>query len=265
MHPEVKGIGRKPKIYKMNPEIFISPEEWDIIESYLDVPDTPERENSWNAKLSSIPDSAKKIEHVKKIRKQIERSIRKSKIKEFHTHISKEENTKSEGGVSEKNKNSKLLWYALAAIFVGLFGIFWMMDRTPAEKIFAENFKPDIGLPLKMGTPNNVGFYEGMVEYKQGNYKNAIAQWKVLWKDNPKNDTLNYFLGVANLAQGNAKKSLEYLENQERFHQTIFNEDAAYYAALAKIKEGKFEEAKMFLKNNSSDRNTKLLQVLQAL
>ena len=40
-------------------------------------------------------------------------------------------------------------------------------------------------------------------------------------------------------------------------------EEAAYYAALAKIKEGKIEEAKNLLKNTPSIQNTKLLRQLE--
>lgn len=139
-----------------------------------------------------------------------------------------------------------------------------MMDNSStSEEIFAKNFKPDVGLPLKMGTVGTYGFYEGMLDYKQENYKEAIAKWQILLEENPDSDTLNYFLGVANLALGNGDESLEYLQNQERFQQGMFKEDAAFYAALAKIKDGKFEEAKVFLKNNPSTKNTSLLKELE--
>jgi tetratricopeptide (TPR) repeat protein len=140
-----------------------------------------------------------------------------------------------------------------------------MKSNSPFEKIFAENFKPDIGLPLKMNTENAHGFYEGMLDYKQENYKEAIEKWQVLLKTTPENDTLNYYLGVAHLALGKAAKSLEYLESQERFRQGIFKEDAAWYAALAKIKEGKPEEAGLLLQKYPSKRNSNLLNELNEL
>ncbi len=248
----------------MKSQIEITPLEWDIIEVYLDQKKVSDKETMRKEKLDRIPHIEAKIAHVKKVREEIEDSIRQSKITEFHQHILVDEDDLNVKNQFAKKSNPKIIWYSVAAVLVVTIGILWMIQGKPtSEKIFAENFKPDIGLPLKMGVTNSLAFYEGMVDYKQENYKNAIDQWQVLWKDNPKNDTLNYFLGVANLAQGNSKKSLEYLQNQNLFQQGIFKEDAAYYTALAKIKEGQFDDAKILLKNNPSDRNKKLLAELE--
>ena len=250
----------------MKPQIEITPLEWDIIETYLDLNDDMEKALMYESELKKIPNIEQKIEEVKNIREEIEDSIRQSKIKEFHKHVARNEKDSSVKNIANNKTQSKTIWYAIAAALLVLFGIFWMMDNTtPSEKIFADNFKPDIGLPLKMGTENSYGFYEGMVDYKQENYKEAILKWNVLLKKNPENDTLNYFLGVAYLALGEADSSLEYLQNQELFQDGMFKEDAAYYAALAKIKVGELKEAKMLLTKNVSERNEKLLNVLKKL
>lgn len=247
----------------MKSQIYILPEEWHFIETYLDQKDDL-RKLALNEKLNQITNFEQKIEYVAKIREEIEGTIRQSKIKEFHKHISEDEDDSDFNKTASKRINSKTIWFTAAAMLVVLFGIFWMMDSSStSEEIFAKNFKPDVGLPLKMGTVATYGFYEGMLDYKQENYKEAIAKWQILLEENPDSDTLNYFLGVANLALGNADESLEYLQNQERFQQGMFKEDAAFYAALAKIKEGKYEEAKVFLKNNPSNTNTNLLKELE--
>ncbi len=238
----------------MNPNIHITPEEWSLIEAHLD------DQKVSKASLLNIPQLEEKIKQIQTIREEIEDSIRQSKIKAFHSHILDKKT------VSMKRSNAKTIWYSMAAVLVVLIGIFWFIQRPSAsEKLFVEHFKPDVGLPLKMGTTNSVEFYEGMVAYKQGNYKSAIDQWQVLLKDNPTNDTLNYFIGVSHLAEGNSLKSLQYLENQEQYNEGIFEEDAAYYAALANIKEGKFNEAKRLLEKNPSSRNTELLQEIEHL
>jgi len=250
----------------MKNKIEISPVEWDVIETYLEQENASEREIFWREKLVTIPNVEEKIAHIAKIREEIVDSIRQSKIKEFHEKVSVDENGGNVKMLPAGKSNPRIIWYSIAAVLVVAFGILWILQhRPPSEKIFAENFKPDIGLPLKMGTTNNLEFYEGMVDYKQGEYQKAIDQWQVLWSENPQNDTLNYFLGVANLAQDDTKKSLKYFENQEVFQQGIFKEDAAYYAALAKIKDGKFEEAKALLQENPSERNTNLLRQLEDL
>lgn len=248
----------------MKTQIDITQIEWDIIETYLDSQENSDELIMLKEKLSQISNLEEKIAHVKQFREEIVDSIQQSKIKEFHSQLPADEENLHVKFLPAHKSNSRIIWYSIAAVMVVLLGIYWIMaNSSTSEKIFAENFKPDIGLPLKMGTTNSVEFYEGMVDYKQGNYKNAIEQWQVLWNEHSENDTLNYFLGVANLAQGNTAKSLEYLGNQEHFIQSIFTEDALYYAALAKIKEGKFEEAKALLKKNPSPRNSKLLKEIE--
>ena len=247
----------------MNSPHNITPEEWDLIETWMDQKGAPGEAPLLKEKLLQIKNVLQKIEHVKKIREEIEDSIRQSKIKEFHKSISIDEKNSGIKNTVNKKIHSKAVWLTIAAALAILFGISWMMDKNnKSDKLFAENFKPDIGLPLKMSNASAYEFYEGMLDYKQENYNEAIAKWQVLLEAKPENDTLNYFLGVANLTLGNAAKSLEYLQDHKRFQQGIFKADAAWYAALANIKEGKFEKAKVFLNNNPSARNKKLLKEL---
>ena len=249
----------------MNSPYNITPEEWDIIETWLDQKDLPGESPLLSNKITQTPNILQKIEHVKRVREEIEDSIRQSKIKEFHQYVSRDDNDSGIKSIANKKIKSNIFWYsiAIAAVMILFIGIIRNLDHSNTqEEIFAKNFKPDIGLPLKMSKSSEFRFFEGMLDYKQENYKEAIVKWQDLLKTKPENDTLNYFLGVTNLALGDATKSLEYLQNQERFQQGIFKEDAAWYAALAKIKAGKFEEAKVFLKSNPSARNKKLLKEL---
>ncbi|MDY0102046.1 MAG: hypothetical protein RBS07_03855 [Lentimicrobium sp.] len=247
----------------MNTPNNLSSQEWDLIETCLDHNGAQGQAPLLNEKLNQIPDVDRKEAYVKKVREEIEDSIRQSKIREFHKHVLSDKKDSGMKNIANRITKSNAVWYAIAAILVVFFGILWLLkSNSTAEKIFAENFKPDIGLPLKMNTEDANIFYEGMLDYKQENYKHAIDKWQVLQKINPENDTLNYFLGVAHLALGNAAKSLEYLENQEHFRQSIFKEDATYYAALAKIKEGTMEEARIFLQKYPSKKNTDLLNEL---
>jgi predicted Zn-dependent protease len=249
----------------MKSPINISSREWELIEIWLDQNDVQGEVPLTNEQLTHIPNLEEKIEHVKKIREEIEDSIRRSKIKEFYKHFLADEKDSDIKSITNY-KTKSAVWYTAAAVVVVLVGIYWMMaNSNSSEKIFAANFKPDVGLPLRMSTENANGFYEGMLDYKQENYKEAIEKWQVLLEIKPGNDTLNYFLGVAHLALGNAAISLEYLENQERFRPGIFKEDAAWYTALAKIKQGKPEEARVLLQKYPSTRNTNLLNEINSL
>ncbi|HTO14362.1 MAG TPA: tetratricopeptide repeat protein [Edaphocola sp.] len=238
----------------------IKQEEWDLITNYLQLKDEKEQAKIWNEDLAQIPNIDEKVIYILNVSEQIEDSIRLYKIKEFNKQIPAEKEIPK----VRISKKKGFIWYTSAAMIALLIGSIWFINNLNSpERIFNRNFVPDIGLPLKMSAKNNYQFDEGMLDYKQGQYKAAITKWETAFKETPNNDTLNYFLGVANLAIGNSKTSLEYLEKQDHFENSAFTEDAVYYSALAKIKEGKVEEAKILLKNNPSKRSNQLLKELK--
>lgn len=247
----------------MNSQKHINSQEWDLIETYLETKTISGQETYYSANLAEISNIEEKILHVQKIHEEIEDSIRQSKIKEFHERIPASKKLKTSKIKRLKKSNNKTLWFSMAAILVVIFGLIWMMDsKNSPEHLFAIHFKPDPGLRTVMGTKSDYNFYEGMVAYKRKEYAEAINTWQQLLAEKQDNDTLKYFLGVAFLAQGNADKSLEYLEPAKNFSQGVFKEDAAHYTALAKIKLGNIEEAKQLLKENPSERNNELLKAI---
>ena len=115
---------------------------------------------------------------------------------------------------------------------------------SPNEKLYNEFFTPDPGLPTVMGENGDYSFYEAMVDYKHGDYNEAIKKWERQLFQKPKNDTLNYFLGSAHLANGNSKKAIDYLEDVADDKKSIFYNDANTYMGLALLKTGQIPEAK---------------------
>lgn len=168
--------------------------------------------------------------------------------------------------MTSKRANPK--WWALAASILILIGIsLWTVfsSNTPSEKIFANNFRPDPGLPTTMGKTTDYEFYSGMVSYKQKKYTEAISLWKPLHKSNPTNDTFTYFIGVAYLADGDIRRATEYLQLSNDKKESAFKEETSYYLALAYLKENKVKEAKEVLKYSSSPANSKLLKDIESL
>lgn len=167
---------------------------------------------------------------------------------------------------TSKRGNPK--WWTIAASILILIGIsLWTIfnSNTSAEKIFANNFRPDPGLPTTMGKTRDYEFYSGMVSYKQKKYTEAISLWKPLHIANPKNDTFTYFLGVAHLADGNTRQAAEYLQLSKDREESAFKEETSYYLALAYLKQNKVKEAKEVLKNSSNPANIKLLEDIESL
>ena len=149
-----------------------------------------------------------------------------------------------------------------AAIIIGI-GLFWMNKNPSNDRIYAKYFTPDPGLPTTMSTTSNYTFFDGMVNYKQGEYKTAISKWTTLEQKSPNNDTLQYFLGVAYLADKNPAKAIPYLNKTVSNSKNLFFEDATFYLGLAYLKEDKTTEAKNVLEKSKSDKNKIILDALK--
>jgi tetratricopeptide (TPR) repeat protein len=114
-----------------------------------------------------------------------------------------------------------------------------------------------------MSTSADYDFYDAMVNYKREEYSVAIQKWEILLSEKPHNDTLNYFLGVSYLAQGNAEKASLLLSEATEDNASIFIDDAYYYSALAEIKRGNNESAIELLGKSKSQKSLSLLNELK--
>ena len=101
-----------------------------------------------------------------------------------------------------------------------------------------------------------------MVSYKQGAYAEAIAQWEPLLNEKPKNDTLNYFVGVAHLANNNESEAITFLQWATEKENSQFLSDAYYYLGLSYLKKGNKENAIHFFKLSKHKKSTALLSEL---
>lgn len=170
-------------------------------------------------------------------------------------------------GVQEEKGGQKLNFnvYQIAAGIIVLIALgIWVFNRqSPNEKLYQQFFTPDPGLPTVMGTNDNYAFYEAMVDYKQGNYSVAIEKWEKLLGSKPKNDTLNYFLGVSHLANNNVDIAIDYLKLLTDEKSSVFYKDINTYLGLALLKKGKIDEAKSILAKSNSPKGQKVLSKLK--
>jgi tetratricopeptide (TPR) repeat protein len=155
-------------------------------------------------------------------------------------------------------------WAAAAAVLVLIISVTWLLTRpTENEKIYSELFQADPGLITSMGATEDYVFNHAMVDYKSGNYNKAISSWESLRKQSPNSDTLNYFLGVAWMADDKAAESVPFLEKVVSQSESSFREDAVWYLALAYIRLDSKEKAVSLLEKNPSARTNELLSRLK--
>jgi tetratricopeptide (TPR) repeat protein len=136
-----------------------------------------------------------------------------------------------------------LLKYA-AGIALLLGAALWWMLRPPAnERLFAEHFSPDPGLPVAMSVTDDPVFAEAMVTYKEGRYAEARARWETLLQRKPESDTLRYYTASAFLAEGEHRAAIRLLEPLAVDPSTAFRQKARWYLFLAYLRAGEATKA----------------------
>ncbi len=240
-----------------NKKAYYTEEMQQLIDNYLlDRLDSNSRA-AFQEKMKEDPNLRKAVEEQQLITQSIEEYYIRNTLDKFHTSL-------------QKSRKRKIFysWAAVAAsiaIIVGVTSWALFFKENTTEQIFAENFVVDPGLPTTMGNTSNYIFYDGMVSYKRKNYSQAIEKWQKIYPEKSNNDTLNYFLGVANLAEGKSKMAQIYFQRAILDENSAFFEEAQYYYALSQIKDGKVSEAKKSLAKSSFSKSVVLLHQLEKL
>lgn len=138
-----------------------------------------------------------------------------------------------EGG----GRSTWLKYAAVVAVVLG--GTLWFTLRPNAnERLFAEHFRPDPGLPVVMGATDGHAFHDAMVAYKLGDHDEAIGKFTALLKEDPASDTLRFYIGCAELNAGRAERALPMLQAVADQERSVFARKARWYAFLALVRSG---------------------------
>ncbi|WP_452225789.1 hypothetical protein [Lacinutrix cladophorae] len=244
----------------MNPNTNITEKEFENIERYLSGSMSPEARKALELKLKNNSALLHYFNEHKIMQEAIETQSLKEQLDIYHSGISADKTL--------KNNHIKVISFPFkkmiaAAVLIIALGSFWFINLSSNnEKLYTQYFKADPGLPTTMGETNNYDFYNAMVNYKQGDYTLAISKWEKLLNTKPKNDTLNYFIGVAHLANKNEKKAILYLSKVTNNTLGSFTNEAYYYLGLAHLKADNMELAKKNLTFSTIDNSKKILSKL---
>lgn len=220
-----------------------------------------EERNTFERKIKNNPTLQQQIKDVESIFFGIRRGVFKNKTKEFHEALT------SEDVAPKKEKKVFTLNYktiSVAASIVVLVGSFWFFNRTSQnETIFNRYFIEDRGLETNMGETDQYAFDDAMVDYKHGKYDRAIEKWNLQLEKKPENDTLNYFLGVSNLANKDETKAIEFLETTVKNTESTFLNEAYFYLGLSYLKQDKTDLAIEVLQKSNSERSKAVIEALK--
>ncbi len=245
----------------MNNNNKISQEQFEQIDRYvLNEMDHNERE-AFESQLKKQPELKQLVEQHKTLIEAIEIEGLKNLMDKLHDQ---ETNRVFPLNTNKKRPKTSFYNYAIAAsliLLVSIFGVL-LFDQNPNKKLYAKYFKPDPGLPTTMSETSNFEFYDAMVNYKQGDYEKAISKWEIIQEKNQHSDTINYFLGVAHLANENEDLAISYLKFVSDSDEKSFENETNYYLGLAYLKSDNVELAKKYLTFSKIDNSKDILNEL---
>lgn len=175
--------------------------------------------------------------------------------------IAQEDNAQQVVGLGGRS----YLAYA-AAIAVLLIGALWWFNRQPAgERVFAEHFEADPGLPVTMGATDDPVFADAMVSYKEERYADARAAWSTLLHGDPLNDTLRFYIASAALAEGDPASAIPAFTAIAGDSATVFRDRARWYLFLAHVRKGDLEQAAAVDLSGDAERAEEAKDILAKL
>ncbi|MGY6522187.1 MAG: tetratricopeptide repeat protein [Mongoliitalea sp.] len=244
----------------MNKQHHISQEQFEQIENYILGKLTEQEKESFEIALQTDPSLQDKVQEVKGLMEALEEAGLRASMEEFHQVFDTE---------LALDKPVKRLnpWFGVAAAVITLLilaGV-WVLIPTSTiyEDLFESYYVEDPGLITAMSSESDYEFDRAMVDYKSGNFKDAVTRWQQILELKPENDTLNYFLGAAHLALNETGTALDYFEKVSQLPQGRFTNDTFWYLALVYLKQGKVEAAKMSLEKTEHPQKGQLLETLQ--
>jgi len=232
----------------------ISQELLETVERYYNDTMSKQERSDFELQLDESSEFKTQVEDIKTLIFGIKNQSLKEQLDDFHKEIPETSyKTSSASGFFTLRK--------LAAAVIILLAVtgFWWFSTPQHKKLYSEYFTPDPGLPTVMSSNSNFEFYDAMVNYKQADYDLAIEKWDAI---HGKGDTLNYFLGVAHLANKNEKKAISFLKKATQNSEFALSNEAYYYLGLAQLKIGNIEEAKLNLEHSNIDNSKALLSRL---
>lgn len=245
----------------MNTSYNISAEDFENMEQYLLGDMSSEEKMAFEKQVAVDALLAAKLKEMKLLVAGIEAAAMKKQLSSYQLSTAEKPAEQKIAVVAAFNR--RLLMAAsvivLAAVAVWLF----VIQGNKYEKAYAAYYKPDPGLMTAMGITDNYAFNKAMVDYKTGNYKKAIATWNSLKTGMPANDTLDYFLGAAEQADGNNEAALRLLKKIADDPSKPFYKDACWYTGLAFIKKGVLQEAIPYLEKSGRTERIELIEKLK--
>lgn len=242
-----------------NHKLHISQSEWEKIEDFLFGKLATDEINAIEKQIETDTIFAQKVNEVKSVILAVQEFSLVEKTEQWH----KELHDTPIVPIQRKHSESYIRYISIAsALLILIVCAWWWLFPSKEEKLFADFYRPDPGLPTVMSLSENYEFEKAMVDYKSENYAEALTSWEKLLTEHPESDTLLFFIGSSLLAQKNAKASIPYFEKVISDEKSIFRSESYWYLGLALLKENQTDKAKNVIQLSNHDRKQDILKKL---
>ena len=245
----------------MNPGCEISSDELELIDQYLRNELSQEQTDAFEEKMQADKDWMKKVEDTRLLVLGIQEASLAKRMEVFHEELNSEKKQAPQSKIFRLN----IRWAAAASVLIVasvLAGLI-LTRKNKYEKLYSSYYTPDPGLLTAMGSSDNYSFEQGMVDYKNGEYKKAILAWDILLRTQPASDTLHYFLGVANQALHNEPEAKKHLEFIVKDSTHSFFSDACWYLGLLLLKQKQTQIAVPYIQKSNHPSKGALLDAIK--
>lgn len=239
----------------------ISQELLETIERYLKNTMSTEERDAFEEKLKDNPVLKQQVKDIGAMLFGVRKAIFKNKVDGFHEELKEK---KSEQYTDKKVFKLNFKHLSIAASIAILIGSVWFFNQPKSNQaLFDKYYVEDRGLETNMGETDNYIFDDAMVDYKKQKYTMAIKKWRPLLQNKPENDTLNYFLGVAHLANKNENEAVNYLKATIRNTESSFKNEAYFYLGLSYLKMDNIDLAIEYLEKSNSEKSKSIISELK--
>ena len=155
-------------------------------------------------------------------------------------------------------------WAAAASVVIVLGAGYYAYQQTtdrPADIAYAETFTPDATDQLMKDFPTGqvspeirTHFLDALTQYKAGKYDQVIENLRTLPADKQTIQYKNYFLGLSYLANKQPVEAIPLLTKAQSAPSVKLRQKAEWFLALAYVKNGQKDKARLLLNQISSNR-----------
>lgn len=221
-----------------------------------------EEYSAFKVRVSNDETLKNKTESVQLLLLGIQEALLTEKMENFHSGLSSSKQNK-DTRVVKGNFMKRWMLAASVILLMGLGFLIYYTQFNQPQRLYSQFYKPDPGLITSMSTSDNYLFDHAMIDYKTNEYGIAVKEWQELLKSDPTNDTLNYFIGSAFLAEDKSDTAILYFQKVLSNPQSQFLNDANWYTGLALVRQNKSKEAIQFIEKSINPNKEALLLKLR--